>query len=106
MKTKSLRRMLVLVGSIVVLVLAFAPVALAGEDGCDDDSGCGGGGGGASTLSGGSDTGSAVGGVQTGFGGMATSDSTKILLPMSLAGGGVLLLSIAGGLAVRRQNNQ
>jgi hypothetical protein len=99
MKSKSLRRMLVLAGSIVVLVLAFAPASFAG--GCDDeDEDCGSGG----AASG--DTGSASGGVQTGFGGMATSDSSKILLPMSLAGGGVLLLSIAGGLAVRRQNNQ
>jgi hypothetical protein len=99
MKSKSLRRMLVLAGSILILVLAFAPASFAG--GCDDDEECSGGGGAAS-----SDTSSAAGGVQTGFGGMATSDSRKILLPMSLAGGGVLLLSIAGGLAVRRQSNQ
>jgi hypothetical protein len=98
MKSKSLRRMLVLAGSILILVLAFAPASFAG--GCDSDEDCSGGGAASS------DTGSASGGVQTGFGGMATSDSTKILLPMSLAGGGALLLSIAGGLAVRRQNNQ
>jgi hypothetical protein len=104
MKSKSLKRTLVLAGSILILVLAFAPASFAG--GCDDDEeDCGGGGGSAPALSGG-DSGSAEGGVQTGFGSMATSDSSKILLPMSLVGGGVLLLSIAGGLAVRRQNNQ
>lgn len=104
MKSKSLRRMLVLAGSILILVLAFAPASFAG--GCDDDDeDCGSGGGGSGAAAS-NDSGSAVGGVQTGFGGMATSDSSKILLPMGLAGGGVLLLSIAGGLAVRRQNNQ
>ena len=105
MKTKSLRRMLILVGSILVLVLAFGPAALAGEDGCDDDEGCGGGGGGGAPALSSGDSGSAVGGVQTGFGGMASVEAGNILLPLSLAGGGVLLLTAAGGLAVRRQHN-
>ena len=102
MQKKGFKSLLILAGTILIVVLAFTPAALAG--GCDDDEeDCGGGGAPAAT----SDTGSAVGGVQTGFGGMASADGGKILLPMSLAGGGVLLLSVAGGLATaRRQNSQ
>jgi hypothetical protein len=106
MQKKGLKSLFILAGTILIVVLAFAPAALAG--GCDDDEdNCGGGGGGGGAPAATSDSGSAVGGVQTGFGGMASADSGKILLPMSLAGGGVLLLSVAGGLATaRRQNNQ
>ena len=105
MQKKGFKSLLILAGTILIVVLAFAPAALAG--GCDDDEeDCGGGGGGGAPAAT-SDSGSAIGGVQTGFGGMASADSGKILLPMSLAGGGVLLLSVAGGLATaRRQNNQ
>jgi len=104
MQKKGFKSLLIFAGTILIVVLAFAPAALAG--GCDDDEdNCGGGGGGAPAAT--SDSGSAVGGVQTGFGGMASADNGKILLPMSLAGGGVLLLSLAGGLATaRRQHNQ
>jgi len=104
MQKKGFKSFLILAGTILIVVLAFAPAAFAG--GCDDDEeDCGGGGGGAPAAT--SDSGSAVGGVQTGFGGMASADGGKILLPMGLAGGGVLLLSVAGGLATaRRQNNQ
>ena len=100
---KGFKSFLILAGTILIVVLAFAPAAFAG--GCDDDEeDCGGGGGAPAATS---DSGSAVGGVQTGFGGMASTDGGKILLPMGLAGGGVLLLSVAGGLATaRRQNNQ
>jgi hypothetical protein len=34
---------------------------------------------------------------------MATTDGGNVLLPMSLAGGGVVLLSVAGGLAAARR---
>jgi hypothetical protein len=103
MQKKGFKSLLIFAGTILIVVLAFAPAALAG--GCDDDEdNCGGGGG---TPAATSDSGSAVGGVQTGFGGMASADGGKILLPMGLAGGGVLLLSVAGGLATaRRQHNQ
>jgi hypothetical protein len=101
MKTKSFRRMLVLAGSILILVLAFAPASFAG--GCDDDEeDCGGGSG----VAGSTDSGSASGGVATGLGGMASVEGGKILLPLTLAGGAVVLLTAAGGLAVRRQDNQ
>ena len=105
MQKKGFKSFLILAGTILIVVLAFAPAAFAG--GCDDDEDdCGGGGGGGAPAAT-SDSGSAVGGVQTGFGGMASADGGKILLPMGLAGGGVLLLSVAGGLATaRRQNNQ
>ena len=102
MQKKGFKSFLILAGTILIVVLAFAPAAFAG--GCDDDEDdCGGGGAPAAT----SDSGSAVGGVQTGFGGMASADGGRILLPMGLAGGGVLLLSVASGLATaRRQHNQ
>lgn len=103
MQKKGFKSFLILAGTVLLVVLAFAPAAFAG--GCDDDEDdCGGGGGGSAATS---DSGSAVGGVQTGFGGMASVEGGKILLPMSIAGGGVLLLSVAGGLATaRRQHNQ
>jgi len=105
MQKKGFKSFLILAGTILIVVLAFAPAAFAG--GCDDDEDdCGGGGGGGAPAAT-SDSGSAVGGVQTGFGGMASADGGRILLPMGLAGGGVLLLSVAGGLATaRRQNSQ
>jgi hypothetical protein len=103
MQKKGFKSFLILAGTILIVVLAFAPAAFAG--GCDDDEDdCGGGGSGSAATS---DSGSAVGGVQTGFGGMASAEGGRILLPMGLAGGGVLLLSVAGGLATaRRQHNQ
>ncbi len=102
MQKKGFKSFLILAGTILIVVLAFAPAALAG--GCDDDEeDCGGSGGGSAPAT--SDSGSAVGGVETGLGGMASADGGKILLPMSLAGGGVLLLSVAGGLATARRQN-
>jgi len=49
------------------------------------------------------DTQIARGGVQTGFGGMATDPSTTI--PLALAGGAMILLTTAGagGMALRRR---
>lgn len=91
MHGKSLRRLLLLAVSVVVLGLAFAPASFAG--GCDEDEeDCGGG-----------DSGSAAGGVSTGLGGMASTDQGNVLASFALAGGGILLIT-AGGLVVRRQN--
>jgi hypothetical protein len=90
-------------GACILAMLALVPVSFAGEDDGDDEtpaaqvvqsSGGGGGGGG--------DTGSASGGVQTGFGGMATVGGPGHGLAIELAGGGVLLLAAAGALARRR----
>jgi uncharacterized membrane protein len=108
MHAKSFRRLLVVLGTVFVLVFSFAPAAFAGGDGgCDDDEGCGGGGGGGQVSSGGgSDTGSASGGIQTGAGAMASArPDGSMVLPFVLAGGGALVLTAAGGLALRRQND-
>jgi hypothetical protein len=87
-------------GACILAMLALVPVSFAGEDDGDDATptaqvqSSGGGGGG--------DSGSASGGVQTGFGGMATVGGPSHGLAIELAGGGVLLLAAAGGLARRR----
>ena len=97
MQVKSFRRLIVTFASVMMLVLAFAPLSFAGEDGCDDDSGCGhatGGGGGG-------DTGSAKGGAQTGFGGVLAANDGSLSIPFTLASGGAVLLPLAGGLALR-----
>ena len=88
-------------GAVILAMLSFAPASFAGEDEDDEDGAArpaqtasGGGGGG-------SDSGSASGGVQAGFGGMSAEDGS-LLLPLGLAGGGVLVLSAAGALSRRR----
>ena len=102
--TAKFRRMLVVLGTVFVLVMSFAPAAFAGED---DDEEEGGGGGGQVYSGGGGDSGSASGGIQTGAGAMATArPDGSMLLPFALAGGGALVLTAAGGLALRRQNDQ
>src|SRR5215210_3437811 len=85
------RKRLAVAGSLLSFALALVPVAVAGED--DDD---------VIRRSGGSDTGSASGGAGTGFGGMSTQDNS--VLPITLAGGGMLVLSLAGASALRRRN--
>jgi hypothetical protein len=102
MQVKSLRRLIVTFASVMMLVLAFAPLSYAGEDGCDDDS-CG-----TSHASGGggSDTGSAKGGAQTGFGGVLAANDGNVTAPFTLASGGVVLLTLAGGLALRGRRNE
>jgi hypothetical protein len=99
------KRALILSVSLFMLALTTAPFAFAGEDDGDDEvrpavthASSGGGGGG-----GGSDTGSASGGVQTGFGGSAVSANDSIFPAMSLAGGGLVVLT-AAGLLVRRRD--
>jgi hypothetical protein len=93
-----MRRLVVTFASVMMLVLAFAPMSFAGEDGCDDDScaSSGGGGGG-----GGGDTGSAVGGAQTGFGGAFVASDGTIAVPFALASGSVLMLTLAAVTARR-----
>jgi hypothetical protein len=98
-RSKSFKSVFAL-GAVILAMLSFAPASFAGED--DDEDGAarpqqtasGGGGGG-------SDSGSASGGVQTGFGGMSAEDGS-LLLPLGLAGGGVIVLSAAGALSRRR----
>jgi hypothetical protein len=92
----TMRRLVVTFASVMMLVLAFAPMSFAGEDGCDDDSCASGGGGG-----GGADTGSAVGGAQTGFGGAFVASDGTIAVPFALASGSVVLLTLAA-VAARR----
>jgi hypothetical protein len=88
----TLRRLIVTFGVVMMLVLAFASASFAGEDGCSNDNSCGG-----------SDTGSASGGAQTGFGGavVAKSGTGDITTPLTLASGAVVMLTIAGGAAFR-----
>jgi hypothetical protein len=91
----TLRRLVVTFASVMMLVLAFAPMSFAGEDGCDDDSCASSGGGG------GGDTGSAVGGAQTGFGGAFVASDGTIAVPLALASGSVLMLTLAAVTARR-----
>ena len=91
MRQRSFRRTLALVGTVLMLALVGAPAAMAGGDGCDDDEDCATGG----------DTGSAVGGVQTGAGGMASSDGGADMLALGLAGGAIVVLTAAGRVALR-----
>ena len=93
--TSTLKRFALLMVSIVALALAVAPVSFAGEDNsCSNDNSC--------KKSGGSDTGSASGGAQTGFGGMAVKNTDNGTLAISLASGGLLVLTAAGVAGRRR----
>jgi hypothetical protein len=96
----SLRRLMFIFASVMVLVLAFAPLSFAGEDGCDDDS-CS-----TSSSGGGSDTGSASGGAQTGFGGAVVQSDGSLAIPLTLAGGSVVLLAVAGAFGTRARRVQ
>jgi hypothetical protein len=90
MNGKSLRRLAILTLSVFALVLALAPAAFAG--GCDDDEDdCGGG-----------DSGSAEGGVSTGY--AITPDSgSDVLVTIALATCGIVLIT-AGSFVLRREN--
>jgi hypothetical protein len=96
-----LRRLMFIFASVMVLVLAFAPLSFAGEDGCDDDS-CSS----SSSSGGGSDTGSASGGAQTGFGGAVVKSDGSLAIPLTLAGGSVVLLAVAGAFGTRARRVQ
>jgi hypothetical protein len=99
MAHKPLKRFLAVTASLTTLALAAAPLGLAGED--EED------GGGRQVRSsgggGGSDSGSASGGIQTGAGGMIAASTPAESFPIALAGGGIALLTLAGGLASRKR---
>jgi hypothetical protein len=99
MARKPFKSFLAVTASLSALALAAAPMGLAGEDE-DDGEGTavrssGGGGG--------SDSGSASGGVQTGAGGMIGATESGTPVSFALAGGGIALLTLAGGLATRKR---
>jgi hypothetical protein len=116
MSSKPLKRRMLVGASALALVLSVVPASYAGEDDGSDDttttettpapaapapveqSSSG------SSSSGSSDTKVAKGGVQTGFGGMASATDPNVVLPLSI-GGALILLSTAGagGLAFRRR---
>jgi hypothetical protein len=92
--TQTLKRLAMLTMSILALAVVVVPASYAGEDNsCSDNNTC--------HKSGGSDTGSASGGASTGFGGMAATNDNNTLA-ISLASGGILVLT-AAGLASRRR---
>ena len=118
MHRSSFRRSAVLAMSLVTLAFgAVTPAAFAGDDDGDEpdetlpaapvdqssssESSSSSSSSGSSGSSG--DTQIARGGVQTGFGGMATDPSMTI--PLALAGGAMILLTTAGagGMALRRR---
>jgi len=101
MKAKATRRLLAALMAMLVLAMAVAPMSYAGEDGGDD--GTPPATTNASGGSGGSDTGSASGGVAAGAGGMSVAPNRDATLSELLAGGGVLVLSAAAGLAYWRR---
>jgi len=93
--TQTLKRLAVLTLSALTLVFVAVPVAMAGEDEDDQPR--------RHQTSGGSDSGSASGGAQTGFGGMAATDNGTGALTIALATGGLLVLTGAGLVARRRE---
>jgi hypothetical protein len=115
MSSKPLKRRMLVGASALALVLSVVPASYAGEDDGSDDttttteqsapapapveqSSSG------SSSSGSSDTQVAVGGVQTGAGGMASATDPNVVLPLSIGGALVLLSTVgAGGLAFRRR---
>jgi hypothetical protein len=113
MSSKPLKRRMLVGASALALVLSVVPASYAGEDDGSDDttttteqsapapveqSSSG------SSSSGSSDTQVAKGGVQTGFGGMASATDANVMIPLSIGGALVLLSSVgAGGLAFRRR---
>jgi len=120
MFSKPFKRLLLIGVTALTLVLAIAPASFAGEDDGGDDS--------TTTTestpapapvesapqqtssssnsssSSSSDHKVAKGGVQTGFGGMASASDANVMLPVSIGGALILLSSVgAGGLAFRRR---
>ena len=114
MSSKPLKRRMLVGASALALVLSVVPASYAGEDDGSDDttttteqsapapapveqSS-------SSSSSGSSDTQVAVGGVQTGAGGMASATDPNVVLPLSIGGALVLHSTVgAGGLAFRRR---
>jgi hypothetical protein len=97
MEAKVLKRFLAVTASLVTLAFVAAPISLAGED--EDD---GGGTPRRHASGGGGDSGSASGGVATGVGGMVATVEPGSTIPLALAGGGVIILTL-GGLASRKR---
>jgi hypothetical protein len=97
-----LRRVIVTLAAVMLLVLAFASTSFAGEDGCSDDNSCST----AASSGGGSDTGSATGAAQTGFGGAVLKSDGSTAIPLALAGGSVALLTLAGAAGIRARRFQ
>ena len=118
MFSKPFKRLLLIGVTALTLVLAIAPASFAGEDDGGDNS--------TTTTestpapapvesapqqtssnsssSSSSDHKVAKGGVQTGFGGMASASDANVMLPVSIGGALILLSSVgAGGLAFRRR---
>jgi hypothetical protein len=117
MFSKPMKRLLLIGLTVLALVLVIAPAGFAGEDDGSDDS--------TTTTEttpapapapapqesssssssgGSSDTQVAVGGVQTGAGGMASVSDPNVMIPVAIGGTLVLLSAVgAGGLAFRRR---
>jgi hypothetical protein len=115
MFSKPFKRLLLIGVTALTLVLAIAPASFAGEDDGGDDT--------TTTTestpapapvqsapqqssssSSSSDHKVAKGGVQTGFGGMASANDANVMLPVTIGGALILLSSVgAGGLAFRRR---
>ena len=116
MVSKPFKRLMLIGFTVLALVLVIAPAGFAGEDDGDDDtttteqpapapapapeeSSSS-----SSSSSGSSDTQVAVGGVQTGAGGMASVSDPNVMVPVAIGGTLVLLSAVgAGGLAFRRR---
>jgi hypothetical protein len=98
MEAKVLKRFLAVTASLVTLAFVAAPISLAGEDEDDD----GGGTPRRHASGGGGDSGSASGGVATGVGGMVATVEPGTTIPLALASGGVIMLTL-GGLASRKR---
>jgi hypothetical protein len=129
MFSKSFMRLLLVGATAVMFAFVIAPAGFAASLGCDSSSTDGSAGSSAvsgecattttdqpapapstpaptqsSGSSGSSDHKVAVGGVQTGAGGMASVSEPNVLLPLSIGGALILLSSVgAGGLAFRRR---
>ena len=94
MEAKVLKRFLAVTASLVTLAFVAAPISMAGED--EDDSTP------RRSSGGGGDSGSASGGVATGVGGMVATVEPGSTIPLALASGGVIILTL-GGLASRKR---
>ena len=86
----SIRRLLVTIAAFVLFAVALAPAGFAGEDEEDGE--------------GGGDSGAAGGGAGAGAGGMAGADGS-LVVPLALAGGGLVLLTFGAG-TLRRRNEE
>ena len=77
----SIRRLLVTIAACALLAVALAPVSFAGEDDTETTG----------------DGGGAGGGAGTGAGGMATKSDSSLVVPLAVAGGGLLFVVVTFG---------